>query len=96
MSPVGVEGLLLCADSDEVAVVLHHFPRHIEVINAEAGCLRFNVEPTNDPLVWDISERFVDQKAFDARQARVRAGEWGQSTSHIARNCDIGAVTDDS
>lgn len=93
MSPVGLKGLLVCANSDEAAVVLHHLPRHIELTNAEAGCLRFDVESTNDPLVWDVSERFVNQEAFDAHQARVRASEWGRATSGIARDYVVETAT---
>lgn len=96
MSPVALKGRLVCADSDEAALVLQHLPRHIELTHAEAGCLRFDVEPTDDPLVWEVSERFVDQDAFDAHQARVRASEWGRGTSHIARDYVIEVVADDS
>ncbi|MGO1399204.1 MAG: putative quinol monooxygenase [Brachybacterium sp.] len=96
MSPVALKGHLVCANSDEAAVVLHHLHRHIELTNAEAGCLRFDVVPTNDPFVWEVSERFVDQEAFDAHQARVRASEWGRATSHITRDYVMEAVTDDS
>lgn len=96
MSAVALKGLLVCANRDEAAVVLRHLHRHIELTNAEAGCLQFDVEPTNDPFVWEVSERFVDQEAFDAHQARVLASEWGRATSHITRDYVVQVVADDS
>lgn len=93
MSPVALTGRLICANSDEAAVVLHHLHRHIELTKAEVGCLRFAVEQTNNPLVWEVSERFVDQEAFDAHQARVRASEWGRATSGITREYVIETAT---
>lgn len=79
-------GRLVCADSDEMAIVLRHLDRHIELTRAESGCLHFSVEQTGDPLVWAVLERFEDQAAFDSHQARVRASEWGQMTSGIKRD----------
>ncbi|MGO1560911.1 Arginase/agmatinase/formimionoglutamate hydrolase [Actinomycetales bacterium JB111] len=92
MTAVELNGRLMCRDRDEAAIVLRHLPTHIRLSRAEAGCLRFDVEPTDDPLVWTVSERFVDREAFDAHQARVRASDWGQATSAIAREY---AVTTD-
>ncbi|MBB3036057.1 putative quinol monooxygenase [Hoyosella altamirensis] len=85
MSAVKLTGRLVCVDDAEAETVLRHLPRHMELTRAEAGCLHFDVEPTGDPRVWSVSERFVDQAAFDAHQARVRTSEWGQATSGIAR-----------
>lgn len=94
MSPIKLEGRLICGDSDEAAAVHRHLHRHVELTRAEAGCLRFDVTPTDDPLVWAVSERFADQKAFDAHQARVRASEWGRATSHIVRDYVVETVAD--
>ncbi|MCT2178443.1 antibiotic biosynthesis monooxygenase [Brachybacterium muris] len=53
---------------------------------AEPGCFRFEVEPTEDPLVWTVVEQFVDRAAFDAHQARVRTSRWLEATAGIARD----------
>ncbi|MGO1228858.1 putative quinol monooxygenase [Brachybacterium sp. AOP42-C2-15] len=95
MSFIRLTGRLLCADRHEAAVVHRCLRQHVDLTRAEAGCLRFEVEPTDDPLVWTVSELFVDQAAFDSHQARVRASEWGRATSGIARDYVIEAVTDD-
>lgn len=86
MSVVKLTGRLVCADDDEAAAVLRHLPRHVELTRAETGCLHFTVEPTEDPLVWNVSEVFVDQAAFDTHRARVQASEWGAATSGIRRD----------
>jgi quinol monooxygenase YgiN len=85
MSAVVFTGRLLCANEDEACVVRRHLDRHLELTRAEAGCLSFHVEPTRDPLVWSVSERFADQRSFDAHQERVRASEWGRVTAGITR-----------
>jgi quinol monooxygenase YgiN len=86
MSPVELSGRLVCANRQEAATVARHLPRHIELTRAEPGCLRFEVRPTCDPLVWSVAERFADKGAFDAHQARVRVSEWGQVTAGIKRD----------
>ena len=92
MSLVQLTGRLVCADDDEAATVRRHLPRHVELTRAETGCLHFEVEPTDDPRVWMVSERFVDQAAFDSHQTRVRASEWGRATSGIRRDYVIETV----
>ncbi|MGY5766306.1 putative quinol monooxygenase [Brachybacterium sp. DNPG3] len=91
---ITLDGRLICATEDEAAVVRAQLPRHVELTRSEAGCLRFTVEPTEDPLVWTVSERFADRAAFDAHQARVRASEWGSVTAGIARDYTIGDADD--
>ncbi|MGO1173343.1 MAG: putative quinol monooxygenase [Actinomycetaceae bacterium] len=86
MSTVTLTGRLVCADEAETAVVRRCLPRHVELTFAEEGCLRFEVEATDDPLVWEVREEFADQAAFDSHQARVRTSEWGRATSAITRD----------
>lgn len=86
---VELTGRLVCEHDREAEIVLRHLPRHIELTRAEAGCLQFDVTQTGDPLVWTVSERFVDRAAFDAHQARVAASEWGRATAGIERNYQI-------
>lgn len=66
--------------------MVRHLPRHIQLTHAEPGCLSFDVQPTDDPFEWIVAERFADQAAFSAHQARVRASEWGRATAGIERD----------
>lgn len=86
MSAIELAGRLICEDHDEVAIVNRYLPRHIELTRAEVGCLHFEVVQTEDPLVWSVAERFADQPAFDAHQARVRVSDWGCATAGISRD----------
>ena len=83
---IELTGCLVCADGEEMKIVERHLPRHIELTREEAGCLHFDVVQTEDPLVWSVIERFADQSAFDAHQARVRASDWGRATAGIKRD----------
>lgn len=83
---ITLTGRLVCSDGAEAATVLRHLDRHVELTRAEHGCLHFSVEPTTDPLVWTVHERFVDKSAFDSHQSRVRASDWGRATADIERD----------
>lgn len=85
MSVVELTGRLVCGTEDEARNVVRHLPHHIDLTRAEAGCVHFEVNRAEDPLVWSVSERFVDRDAFEAHQARVGASEWGRATTGIAR-----------
>lgn len=96
MTAVELTGVLVCRTVDEAEVVLRELPRHRELSRAERGCVRFEVEQTDDPLVWTVSERFVDRESFDVHQERVRTSEWGRATIGIERNYVIATVSEDS
>lgn len=83
---VELTGRLVCADLHQAATVRRHLPEHVALTLAEPGCRRFSVEPTEDPLVWSVSEQFEDRDAFKAHQARVRSSPWFEATSEIARD----------
>ena len=83
---VELTGRLVCTDLHQAATVRRHLPEHVALTRAEPGCLRFAVEPTEDPLIWTVSEQFADRDAFEAHQARVRSSAWFEATSEIARD----------
>lgn len=83
---ISLSGRLVCAGGDEAAIVRRNLDRHIALTRAEPGCLHFEVEPTIDPLMWTVQQRFVDQSAFDAHQRRVKASDWGRATAGIKRD----------
>jgi quinol monooxygenase YgiN len=89
MTRVHLSGRLVCRDHDDVAVVVEHLARHVALTRAEAGCISFEVSPTEDPLVWQVEEWFHDAAAFRAHQDRVSSSEWGSATAGIERHYAI-------
>jgi len=89
---VHLQGRLICAPAD-LALVLAALPEHVRLTRAEPGCLEFRVEQDADaPQVFHVRERFRDQAAFDAHQARARASDWGRLSAHIPRDYVITSV----
>ncbi|WP_299653560.1 putative quinol monooxygenase [uncultured Tateyamaria sp.] len=86
---VTLDGFLRCASEDEAARVRAALPQHVQLTRAEPGCIRFDVTPTDDPLVWTVSEEFTDPAAFDAHQTRAGASDWARATAGIARDYTI-------
>lgn len=86
---VTLSGELRCADAAERERVRAHLPAHVALTRAEPGCLVFEVDPTDDPLVWRVEERFADEAAFDAHQRRVSTSTWGSATAGIERRYEI-------
>ena len=89
MNDVRLTGRLLCKSVHESELVRSHLPAHIQLTLAEPGCLSFDVSATEDPLVWSVSEHFVDAAAFTAHQARIAASEWGRMTAGITRDYTV-------
>lgn len=94
MSRIQLTGTLICANEAQAAVVATHLPRHLVLTRAEAGCIRFDVTPTDDPRVWDVAELFATEEAFRAHQERVAASEWGAATAGIERKYTIVELAD--
>ncbi|MGO2542936.1 MAG: putative quinol monooxygenase [Specibacter sp.] len=89
MNHIELSGQLFCAGEDQLAAVEELLPRHIELTRAEPGCLSFEVEQTDDPFVWEVSERFMDAGSFERHQMRVKASEWGRATAGMKRNYSV-------
>lgn len=89
MGNVFLTGQLVCHDQDQVAVVAQHLPMHLALTRAEEGCLSFDVVLTENPLVWQVDERFQDAASFVAHQQRVASSEWGRATAYIERRYEI-------
>lgn len=85
MPVVTLTGQLICADEVQARIVREHLSEHTRLSRAEPGCLSFAVEPTADPLVWQVDEAFRDAEAFAAHQVRGKASAWGQATTGIRR-----------
>ena len=92
MSEVVLSGQLVCANQAEARIVADHLGRHVALTRAEPGCLAFAVRPTDDPLIWQVEERFTDQAAFRAHQLRVATSDWGRATAGIQRRYTIDGI----
>lgn len=86
---VRLTGHLVCANLGEMMTVLEHVSDHVALTRAEPGCLAFDVVQSDDPLVWQVSERFRDSAAFRAHQARTAESAWGRATRGITRQFEI-------
>jgi quinol monooxygenase YgiN len=86
---IHVTGTLTCTTTADAEIVHRYLTDHIALSRAEPGCLTFNVDPTKDPLVWQLDETFVDEPAFAAPQARTKASAWFAATAHLARDFKI-------
>jgi quinol monooxygenase YgiN len=89
---IRLTGQLICANAQDLAIVAAHLPEHIRLTRAEAGCLRFDVVQTVDPLIWQVDETFTDQAAFDAHQTRTKSSLWYGVSAGIARQFKIERV----
>lgn len=66
---------------------------HIKKTREEPGCLMFKVEPCRDVQYrFLVSEKFVDQEAFDAHQARTKESAWAEVTRLIPREYEVRVV----
>jgi len=86
---VSVQGTLICVCDTEAARVRAALKAHITLTRAEAGCLSFDVESSDNPLIWNVYERFSCAEAFQTHQTRTATSEWAQATQGIARDYKI-------
>ncbi|MEH6644961.1 putative quinol monooxygenase [Sulfitobacter sp.] len=82
---VTLTGTLTCISEDEAVRVRASLPDHIALTRAEQGCISFDVSPTDNPIVWTVSERFEDAASFEAHQTRTASSDWATQTKGIAR-----------
>ncbi len=78
----------------ERETVLAHRPAHVSATLAEAGCLSFTIDDTDDPMVFDVRESFRDRASFDAHQARTRESVWFAATKGILRDFRVEELRD--
>jgi quinol monooxygenase YgiN len=50
------------------------------------------VVATDNPLVWQVEESFIDRPAFEAHQSRSRASAWYAATAPIRRDYRISGL----
>ena len=91
---IRLRGQLVCVTEDEVATVNAHLATHIALTRAEPGCLSFDIDPTDDPMVFEVMETFRTRDDFNAHQTRTRASDWFQATRGILRDFRVEEVGD--
>ena len=89
---VRLTGRLICRTAEEAGILRTHLPEHIRLTRAETGCLSFAVSPTDDPLIWQVEECFLDKAAFERHQTRTRASAWWSATAEIPRDFAISGL----
>lgn len=82
----GLTGRLVCQDAGQMMVALSLLPDHARLSREEPGCLRFDLWQDEDPLVWHLSELFVDADALAAHAARTKDSPWGRDSAGIVRD----------
>lgn len=84
-----IKGTITCT-VDDIDMVVERVAEHVRLTRLEAGCISFDITQSDvDPCVFNVSERFVDQAAFDSHSARTRASIWWEKSKHIARDMNI-------
>lgn len=84
-----ITGTITC-DPDDLDLLLAALPEHVALSRAELGCLAFTIEQSSDdPLIFNVGERFCDRAAFDAHGARSRDSAWWEKTRHIPRDLTV-------
>ena len=81
-----INGTIICTAND-IDMVVDRVAEHVRLTRLESGCLSFDItQSDDDPCVFNVSERFVDQAAFDSHALRTRASIWWEKSKHIPRN----------
>ena len=91
---IRLRGHLVCVTDDEAQAVRANLAQHVALTRAEAGCLSFEVTPTDDPMVFEVMETFRTREDFNAHQTRTRASDWFTATRSILRDFRVEEVGD--
>ncbi|MDQ1900064.1 GNAT family N-acetyltransferase [Paracoccus sp. WLY502] len=83
---LGLTGRLVCQDAGQMMTALSLLPEHLRLSREEPGCLRFDLWQDEDPLIWNLSELFIDAEAFAAHGARTADSAWGRESAGIGRD----------
>ncbi|WP_295046118.1 GNAT family N-acetyltransferase [uncultured Paracoccus sp.] len=81
-----LSGRLICRDAGQMMTALSLLPEHIALSRAEPGCLQFDLWQDEDPMVWHLSELFVDADAFAVHGKRTQDSAWGREGAGIGRD----------
>ena len=91
---IRLRGQMICMSEDEAQAVTANLGLHTALTRAEPGCLSFGIDPTDDPMVFEVMETFRTRDDFNAHQTRTRASDWFQATRSILRDVRVEEVGD--
>lgn len=84
-----INGTIICT-TDDIDMVTECVREHVRLTRLETGCIHFDItQSSGDPCVFNVTERFVDQAAFDSHSERTRASIWWEKSKHIPRDMNI-------
>ncbi|MFC0058735.1 putative quinol monooxygenase [Vibrio inusitatus] len=84
-----LEGHILVPVQD-LKQILEALPEHIELTQAEPGCITFHVQQSSrKPHRFDVYEVFIDREGFEYHQSRVKESRWGAITSNVIRHYQV-------
>ncbi len=89
MARITLTGTLTCPNEDDADAVARYVQEHIDLSRAEAGCEKFDITPTDDPLVWQVDEIWTDRPAYEAHQARTRGSVWFIISRDVRRDFEL-------
>ena len=63
---------------------------HEKLTQQESGCITFKVtQDLGNINRFNVYEEFIDQKAFERHQLRVKNSKWGKVTTNVQRHYQI-------
>lgn len=76
-----------------IDAVVSALPSHIELTQAEPGCLYFAVvaDPST-PRRYLVHELFMDQQSFEYHQERTGASQWAVITKDVSRHYQVTVI----
>lgn len=86
---VRLTGRLVCRNASDIELVQTHLAEHVRLTRTEPGCVSFEVFQSEDPLIWDVEECFLDKEAYEFHQKRTRASLWWAATAGIPRDYTV-------
>ncbi len=93
-SPVTLKGYII-VPVEEISAIKKALSTHIELTRQEPGCLAFEVtQDRSNPAKFHVHEVFIDQKAFQSHQSRIKTSDWGALTTHVQRHYQITEIDD--
>lgn len=78
------------ARSQDISDIKAELPKHIELTLQEEGCITFQVAQDDDnENRFNVYEEFIDKKAFELHQVRVKASSWGKVSANLEKHYHI-------
>lgn len=94
MSKVVLKGYIIIP-KDKLSLVMEELELHKKLTLQEDGCILFEViQDKSIPTRFNVYEEFIDKKAFNKHQVRVKESKWGIVTKNLKRVYEIIEATE--